>query len=319
VPADQTAARLVVLIDAENASAAVMPAILAEVATYGTAHVKRAYGDWTGTTLKGWKPLLLTLSIHPAQQFSYTAGKNASDAAMVIDAMDLLYTGRFDGFCIVSSDSDFTRLASRIRESGLTVYGFGERKTPGPFVAACDRFTYVENLHHTAEPTAAAGSAPSTRPTAKASLSSDTRLVGQLRAAVETASDDDGWAALAHVGHLLTQQSPDFDPRTWGHPKLAALVKATGLFDTDRRRSPGATAEAVYIRDRRRKSTVPQPVSPPVFDDCVPEERHTESDPVPRKTPTATALPTDGGGAEQLVAGEPSQAEQAEGGGPLAI
>ncbi len=312
MPADQAAVRLAVLIDAENASAAVMPAILAEVATYGTAHVKRAYGDWTGTSLKNWKPLLLTLSIHPVQQFSYTVGKNASDAAMVIDAMDLLYTGRFDGFCIVSSDSDFTRLASRIRESGLTVYGFGERKTPGPFVAACDKFIYVENLHHVTESTAPAGSVAPTRPTAKASLSSDTRLVGQLRAAVEAASDDDGWAALAHVGHLLITQSPDFDPRSWGHSKLAALVKATGLFETDRRRSPGATTDAVYIRDRRRRSTAPHPAPSPAADDRAPLERHLEPGRAPGVTPPTGPVSADGDESEPLVVDQPAQAEEAD-------
>ncbi len=134
------------LIDADNAQPSIANELLAEVARYGTAHVKRAYGDWTGTSLKGWKDRLLAQSIQPVQQFAYTTGKNATDSAMIIDAMDLLYSGRFDGFCLVSSDSDFTRLASRLRESGLTVYGFGERKTPKAFVAACDKFIYIENL-----------------------------------------------------------------------------------------------------------------------------------------------------------------------------
>ena len=142
----ENTARLAVLIDADNAQPAITEGLLAEVAKFGTAHVKRAYGDWTGSQLTGWKEQLLAQSIQPMQQFAYTRGKNATDAAMVIDAMDLLYSGRFDGFCIVSSDSDFTRLAQRIRESGLTVYGFGERKTPEPFVKACDRFIYIENL-----------------------------------------------------------------------------------------------------------------------------------------------------------------------------
>ena len=142
----ENAAKLAVLIDADNAQPSITEGLLAEVAKYGTAHVKRAYGDWTGTSLKGWKDQLLAQSIQPIQQFAYTTGKNATDTAMVIDAMDLLYSGRFDGFCIVSSDSDFTRLAARLRESGLTVYGFGERKTPKPFVAACDKFIYIENL-----------------------------------------------------------------------------------------------------------------------------------------------------------------------------
>ena len=156
----ENTARLAVLIDADNAQAAITEGLLAEVAKYGTAHVKRAYGDWTGTNLKGWKDQLLAQSIQPIQQFAYTSGKNATDSAMVIDAMDLLYSGRFDGFCIVSSDSDFTRLAARLRESGLTVYGFGERKTPKPFVAACDKFIYIENLTYAESAAAPTGAVP---------------------------------------------------------------------------------------------------------------------------------------------------------------
>src|ERR1700753_3415325 len=146
VTAAENTTKLAVLIDADNAQPRITEALLAEVAKYGTAHVKRAYGDWTGTSLRSWKEQLLTLSIQPIQRVASTTGKNATAAPMVIDAMDLLYSGRFDGFCLVSSDSDFTRLASRIRESGLTVYGFGERKTPKAFVAACDKFIYLENL-----------------------------------------------------------------------------------------------------------------------------------------------------------------------------
>src|SRR4051812_40610293 len=201
----ENAARLAVLIDADNAQPSIVEGLLAEVAKYGTAHVKRAYGDWTGTNLKGWKDQLLAQSIQPIQQFAYTKGKNATDAAMVIDAMDLLYSERFDGFCIVSSDSDFTRLAARLRESGLTVYGFGERKTPKPFVSACDKFIYVENLTFAQSATTSAGAVPKPTPrTSAAKLKGDTALVNQLRNAVEAASDDDGWAALANVGHIIT-------------------------------------------------------------------------------------------------------------------
>src|SRR6266571_1328623 len=180
----ENAARLAVLIDADNAQPAITEGLLAEVAKYGTAHVKRAYGDWTGSSLKGWKDQLLAQSIQPIQQFAYTSGKNATDAAMVIDAMDLLYSGRFDGFCIVSSDSDFTDLAQRIRASGLTVYGFGERKTPEAFVKACDRFIYIENLTNP-EAAAAPGTAPKPAPrTPAAKLKGDTALVNLLRNAV---------------------------------------------------------------------------------------------------------------------------------------
>src|SRR3954454_5615752 len=180
--ATENTARLAVLIDADNARPSITEGLLAEVAKYGTAHVKRAYGDWTGTNLKGWKDQLLAQSIQPIQQFAYTSGKNATDAAMVIDAMDLLYSERFDGFCIVSSDSDFTRLAARIRESGLTVYGFGERKTPKPFVSACDKFIYIENLSYAKSP--ATPTDVSLRPAPQASaakLKADAALVSQLR------------------------------------------------------------------------------------------------------------------------------------------
>jgi uncharacterized LabA/DUF88 family protein len=251
----ENAARLAVLIDADNAQPAITDGLLAEVAKYGTAHVKRAYGDWTGTNLRGWKDHLLAQSIQPIQQFAYTTGKNATDSAMVIDAMDLLYSGRFDGFCLVSSDSDFTRLASRLRESGLTVYGFGERKTPKPFVAACDKFIYIENLAH--ESNAAAGpadAAAATAPRASAAqLKGDAALVGQLRHAVEAASDDDGWAQLGHVGLLITKQQPDFDARSYGYGKLSDLMAATTLFELERRNVGDGRPGAIYTRDKRRR------------------------------------------------------------------
>src|SRR5215469_12661204 len=189
----ENAARLAVLIDADNAQSGIIDGLLAEVARYGTAHVKRAYGDWTGTSLKGWKDRLLAQSIQPIQQFAYTTGKNATDSAMVIDAMDLLYSGRFDGFCLVSSDSDFTRLAGRLRESGLTVYGFGERKTPKAFVSACDKFVYIENLLHPDSGTSGRSeTVPSAvRRTTSTQLKRDKALLNQLRRAVDAASDDD--------------------------------------------------------------------------------------------------------------------------------
>jgi len=249
------AARLAVLIDADNAQPGITEGLLAEVAKYGTAHVKRAYGDWTGTSLKGWKDQLLAQSIQPIQQFAYTTGKNATDSAMVIDAMDLLYSGRFDGFCLVSSDSDFTRLAARIRESGLTVYGFGERKTPKAFVVACDKFIYIENLRR--ETTAVAGSADAApaavRRASAAQLKRDAGLVSQLRGAVEAASDDDGWAALGYVGTLVTKQQPDFDSRSYGYAKLSDLMAATTLFELERRSAGDGKPGAIYVRDKRRR------------------------------------------------------------------
>ena len=250
----ENAARLAVLIDADNAQPSIAEGLLAEAAKYGTAHVKRAYGDWTGTSLKGWKDQLLAQSIQPIQQFAYTSGKNATDAALVIDAMDLLYSERLDGFCLVSSDSDFTRLAARIRESGLIVYGFGERKTPKPFVAACDKFVYIENLSFAEGAAAPPGAAPDAPSRASAAqLKGDAALVSQLRNAVEAASDDDGWATLASVGQIITKQQPDFDARSYGYSKLSDLMAATTLFELDRRSSGDGKQGVIYVRDRRRR------------------------------------------------------------------
>src|SRR5215471_7460293 len=255
----ENAARLAVLIDADNAQPGIIDRLLAEVAKYGTAHVKRAYGDWTGTSLRGWKEHLLAQSIQPIQQFAYTRGKNATDAAMVIDAMDLLYSGRFDGFCIVSSDSDFTRLAARLRESGMTVYGFGERKTPNPFIAACDKFVYVENLRFADEDAAsdALGVKPAKpKPATAAQLKGDTALVSLLRDAVDGSSDDDGWAPLSSVGNIITNQRPDFDSRSYGYGKLSDLITATSLFEVERR-IPGEGKQALmYAREKRRAAPV---------------------------------------------------------------
>ncbi len=262
----ENTAKLAVLIDADNAQPAITEGLLAEVAKFGTAHVKRAYGDWTGTSLKGWKDHLLAQSIQPIQQFAYTSGKNATDAAMVIDAMDLLYSGRFDGFCLVSSDSDFTRLAARIRESGLTVYGFGERKTPKPFVAACDKFIYIENLTYAESAATPAGTVLKPIPrTSAAQLKGDTALVNQLRNAVEAASDDDGWASLASVGHIITKQRPDFDSRNYGYAKLSDLMAATTLFEVDRRSPGDGKPGVIYARDKRYhpdKKLKPAPANP---------------------------------------------------------
>lgn len=242
---NENAAKLAVLIDADNAQPAIVESLLAEVAKYGTAHVKRAYGDWSGPSLKGWKDQLLKQSIQPIQQFAYTMGKNATDTAMVIDAMDLLYTERFDGFCIVSSDSDFTRLASRIRESGLTVYGFGERKTPKPFVAACDTFIYTENLTQTI--TQPVGMMPQQN---RAARIQDGALVALLRNVVEAAPNDDGWAHLGNVGNLVKKRKPDFDPRSYGYPKLMPLIEATGRFNVDKRDPGDGNPAVIYVRNQ---------------------------------------------------------------------
>lgn len=217
---------IAVLVDADNVSHSRMGAVLTEVARFGTASVKRVYGDWTKPGLSSWKSVASEHVIQPIQQFANTVGKNATDSALIIDAMDLLYTSRFDAFCIVSSDSDFTRLASRIREEGVAVYGFGERKTPEAFRNACDRFIYLDVLE---EPAVDDAPAARTRVT-PAKLRSDTKLVAGLRQSIGTASDEDGWANLSAVGVLMRKQQPDFDSRNWGYAKLSDLVSATDLF-----------------------------------------------------------------------------------------
>lgn len=226
---------LAVLIDADNVSASKIDAVLAEVARFGTASVKRIYGDWTNTQLSTWKQAASEHVIQPVQQFANTVGKNATDSALIIDAMDLLYTRRFSGFCIVSSDSDFTRLATRIREEGVTVHGFGERKTPVAFRNACDTFTYLDVLQEPQiEPAVAA---PARKPMPE--LRQDTKLVAGLRACITTASGEDGWANLSAVGSLMRKQQPDFDSRNWGYAKLSDLVKAIGLFGIEPRPAGG--------------------------------------------------------------------------------
>ncbi len=235
--------RLAVLIDADNARPSITEALLAEVAKYGIASVKRIYGDWTTPNLVGWKSVLLEHSIQPIQQFRYTVGKNATDSAMIIDAMDLLFTNRFDAFCLVSSDSDFTRLAARIREAGLMVYGFGEKKTPKPFVSACDKFIYTEVI------TIKEDSPSAIKRKSSEELKGDTQLVTLLRMALEAASDDTGWAQLGTVGSNIAKQSPEFDPRNYGYGKLGELASAIGIFEVDERVQSDGHSRVIYIRN----------------------------------------------------------------------
>ncbi|KAI8664435.1 HTH OST-type domain-containing protein [Fusarium keratoplasticum] len=238
---DETA-KLAVLIDADNVTPRVASQVLAEIAKYGIAFCKRAYGDWTGPGLKSWKEHLLDNSIQPIQQFSYTKGKNSTDSAMIIDAMDLLYSNKFDGFCLVSSDSDFTRLASRIRESGLVVYGCGESKTPISLVRACDKFIYIENITSTTTTEAP-------KEAIRADVDEQVKMI--LRQAAEAISDDEGWAGLAHVGNLVTKRHPSFDHRTYGFAKLNELITATDMFEIDRRIPGEGKPAVVYLREKK--------------------------------------------------------------------
>ncbi|MGO8063611.1 NYN domain-containing protein [Rhizobium johnstonii] len=251
-----TSDTLALLIDGDNASPKIVSGLLAEIATYGTASVRRIYGDWTKPNLNGWKECLLEHSIQPVQQFAYTTGKNATDGAMIIDAMDLLYTGRFSAFCIVSSDSDFARLASRIREQGVTVYGFGERKTPRPFITPCDKFVYFDvlnahsvepDIRQDARPVAVAKSKEANASPAKAPAKPklDAAALKMLENAVTASADEDGRANLARVGAHLAKQSPDFDARNYGFARLTDLVEASGIVDVER---SGDSPKIVTVR-----------------------------------------------------------------------
>ena len=243
--------KLAVLIDADNAQAAVIQELLAEVSRYGTATIKRAYGDWTTTNLRGWKDVLHTMAIQPIQQFSYTSGKNATDSALIIDAMDVLHTGSVDGFCLVSSDSDFTRLATRIREAGLVVYGFGERKMPEPFVAACDKFIYTEILRVKPEEPKA-----DTPPAGVQCLKPVVEVaeLQALRPMIETAVNlplarDDGWAPLGPVGSQMNKNNPSFDPRNYGFAQLGKLMRKQDYLEVKEvPMGDGSTNVHLYVR-----------------------------------------------------------------------
>lgn len=244
---DQSQLKLAVLVDADNTQAMIIEGLLAEIAKYGVASVKRIYGDWTNTNLRSWKDKLLEYAIQPVQQFSYTSGKNSTDSAMIIDAMDLLYTENLDGFCIVSSDSDFTRLAARLREDGKLVLGFGQRKTPKPFVAACDKFIYTEILREN-EDEKEVKSEKDTSAKTQGDIKSDRRMRALLQSAVEDAADEFGWAYLGAVGTYIANRQPEFDPRNYGYRKLGDLIKASGMFEIDERASPTDSGKQVYLK-----------------------------------------------------------------------
>jgi len=251
---DARSPRLAVLIDADNVSAKVADGLFAEIAKFGDASVRRIYGDFSGQRSKEWASVLARHAIVPQQQFAYTTGKNASDITLVIDAMDLLHSGRFDGFCLVSSDSDFTRLASRIREQGLDVYGFGEQKTPEAFRQACHRFIFTENLLPGAIAAAQDSQAPSAVPAGGRVLEPLANAEALLRQVVSEMEGDDGWVALGGLGSRLNAVQPDFDSRTYGFAKLSGLVEKSGIFDIERSEGRG-----IIVKLKPKPKTRQQP------------------------------------------------------------
>ena len=267
--------RLAVLIDADNAPRSALGDVMAEVAVYGTPTIKRIYGDWTTPNLASWKPLLLENAITPVQQYGYTTGKNSTDSAMIIDAMDILYTGQVDGFVLVSSDSDFTRLAIRLREAGKKVYGMGEKKTPNPFIVACDKFVYIEVIRSAAQQERAeeaareepkeppkparraarkkgAEAAPPPAPEAEPPSRVPKEIITLLADSVEMLADEDGYAPLGEVANLLVRKKRDFDPRNFGFSKLSKMIKSLDRFEVDVRQV-GDNNTDIYVRDKQGK------------------------------------------------------------------
>lgn len=256
--------RLAVLIDADNISPQNIKGMMEEIARYGNATIKRIYGDWTKPNLGGWKNLLLNYAITPIQQFGYTTGKNATDSAMIIDAMDILYSERADGFCLVSSDSDFTRLATRLREAGKVVYGIGEQKTPNAFIAACDKFIYLEILDQTVhdedeettqesvqdkQPKTGKQVMPGRKQKTISKIGPD--VIKLISSTIRDLEDDNGWAYLGEVGNLLLKKQPAFDPRNYGYEKLTPMIKAINLYEIDVRETGFSSAKHIYIRIKK--------------------------------------------------------------------
>ena len=248
--------QLAVLIDADNIPYSNIKGMLEEIAKLGIPTIKRIYGDWTKRTVAGWKPALLQHAITPVQQYSYTTGKNATDSAMIIDAMDILHSQKVDGFCLVSSDSDFTRLAIRLRESGMTVIGIGEKKTPQPFIVACDKFIYIEIIgaKESIKPDTSSSAAESTTITEVDPI--DKRFIQLLKSSIEDLADDNGWAFLAEVGSLIIKKKPDFDPRNYGFSKLTPLIKSLNeYFEIDERDSGKPHIKHIYVRIKSKSSS----------------------------------------------------------------
>jgi len=249
--------RLALLIDADNIPFGNVKGMLEEIAKYGTPTFKRIYGDWTRPTVSGWKSVLLENAITPVQQYSYTRGKNATDSAMIIDAMDILYSGKVDGFCLVSSDSDFTRLATRLREAGMKVIGIGERKTPAPFITACDKFIYIEIINAPAVVQEPAPRKKRGKPVHVKPKSEESDQQFQVKRAkriiassISDLADENGWAYLGDVGNLILKKQPDFDPRNFGFAKLTPLIRSFD-FEIDERDSGMNNIKHIYIRNRK--------------------------------------------------------------------
>lgn len=251
--------RLAVLIDADNVPYSNIKAVMEEIALYGTPTFKRIYGDWTKPTLSGWKNVLLENAITPIQQYNYTTGKNSTDSAMIIDAMDILYSGKVDGFCLVSSDSDFTRLATRLREAGMKVIGIGEKKTPSPFIVACDKFIYLEIIGKSEEKKEAPqpkirkarGSKPQSEPESDDRIPED--VIKLISVTISDLADDSGWAFLGEVGSLIQKKRPDFDSRNYGFNKLTPLIKASNRFEIDERDTGKPHIKHIYVRNKNGK------------------------------------------------------------------
>ena len=248
---EQKDLRLAVLIDADNAPRTAMKDVMAEIAVYGSPTIKRIYGDWTTPQLASWKSILLENAITPIQQYSYTTGKNSTDSAMIIDAMDILYSRRVDGFVLVSSDSDFTRLATRLREAGMKVYGIGEKKTPAPFIVACDKFVYIEVIRAAAVEQRLEDARQNEKKAAKSTARKVPSYITSLLAdSVEDLADEEGYASLGELGSLLIKKQPDFDPRNFGFSKLSQLVRSIDRFELDIRQSGKPHTKHIYVRDR---------------------------------------------------------------------
>jgi len=241
---------LAVLIDGDNIPSAYVKEMMEEIAKYGNPTIKRIYGDWTKPHLSKWKNLLLENAITPIQQYGYTTGKNATDSAMIIDAMDILYSEKVNGFCLVSSDSDFTRLATRLREAGMQVIGIGEKKTPNPFIVACDKFVYIEILKNQSKERESENEKDLTKDTVDKITSREIKLIATT---ITDLSDDDGWAFLGDVGSLLQKKQPNFDPRNYGFQKLTPLIKSIGKFEIEQRESPKSRYKLIFVKNNERR------------------------------------------------------------------